>query len=285
MSFKNSAHRPLNGAATPPVEDSAHLEPDAYRVAFSDSEFMARKETRGVRIQLEMLKPDLAQDALGVQNTVVVFGGARFCEQSQAQVNLERALESKDSRAILKAQAQVRNAHFYDKARRFGQLIGRYTKNAEPDKRLFIATGGGPGVMEAANRGASEEGAYSIGHNIVLPFEQTPNSYVTPELSFKFHYFAIRKMHLLMRAKALVAFPGGFGTLDEIFEVLTLIQCGKSKQVPVFLFGEAYWKSLVNMDFLLAEGAISPEDLSLFQYANEPEEVWDAIAQFYELKQ
>ncbi len=259
------------------------LQPDAYRLAFSDPEFLLRRETRGIRIQLEMLKPDLDQSAYGIENTVVVFGSARFPSPEQAQTNLQQAQHIGDIQAIALAQRHVRNAKHYDQARLFARLVAGYSNERPPGDRLFIATGGGPGIMEAANRGAHEMGAPNVGLNIALPHEQSANPYVTPDLSFKFHYFAMRKMHFLMRAKALAAFPGGFGTLDELFEVVTLVQTGKAKAVPIILFGIDYWKRLINFDVLIEEGAISPEDLNLFKYTDDPQEAWDHIKTFYQL--
>ena len=259
------------------------LEADAYRLAFSDPEFLLRRETRGIRFQLEMLKPDLGQAEQGIESTVVVFGSARFSAPEQAQEALLQAERGGDAPALLVAQRQVRNAHYYDQARRFAQLVATYSADKPNSERLFIATGGGPGIMEAANRGAHEMGALTVGLNIALPHEQQGNPYVTPSLSFKFHYFALRKMHFMMRAKALVAFPGGFGTLDELFEVITLVQTGKAKPVPIVLFGTSYWKRLFNFEVLLEEGAVSPEDLKLFTYVDEPQAAWDFIRTFYRL--
>jgi hypothetical protein len=259
------------------------LEADAYRLAFADPEFLLRRETRGIRFQLEMLKPDLEQQAQGIENTIVVFGSARFPAPEQAQQALQLARDSGDAQALAVAQRQERNAVFYEQARVFGQLVATYSKPLLPQQQLFICTGGGPGIMEAANRGAQEMGVPTIGLNIALPHEQGSNPYVTPSLSFKFHYFALRKMHFMMRAKALVAFPGGFGTLDELFEVITLVQTRKAKPVPIILFGSSYWKRLVNFDVLIEEGAISPEDLKLIEYVDEPQTAWDAIKTFYQL--
>ncbi len=259
------------------------LEADAYRLAFADSEFLLRRETRGIRFQLEMLKPDLAQQALGIENTIVVFGSARFVEAAEAQKQLDAARSSQDPQAVRRAQTLMRNAHYYDQARQFAQMVADYSLSCPQENQLHIATGGGPGIMEAANRGAHDRGALNVGLNILLPHEQEPNPYISPELCFKFHYFALRKMHFLIRAKALVAFPGGFGTLDELFEVLTLVQCKKAKPVPIFLFGSDYWKRLLNFDVLVDEGAISPEDLSLFTYVDEPEQAWEGIKHFYNL--
>ena len=259
------------------------LEADAYRLAFADPEFLLRRETRGIRFQLEMLKPDLEQQAQGIENTIVVFGSARFPAPEQAQQALQLARDSGDAQALVVAQRQERNAVFYEQARLFGQLVATYSKPLLPAQQLIICTGGGPGIMEAANRGAQEVGAPTVGLNIALPHEQGSNPYVTPSLSFKFHYFALRKMHFMMRAKALVAFPGGFGTLDELFEVITLVQTRKAKPVPIILFGSSYWKRLLNLDVLIEEGAISPDDLKLIEYVDEPQAAWDAIKTFYQL--
>ena len=264
---------------------SSHwLEPEANRLAFADPEFLLRRETRGIRFQLEMLKPDLAQAEAGIEHTVVVFGSARFIDRESAQERLNAALQNVDAKSIAQAQAWVRNAEHYENARIFAQMVARSCDCLPQHEKLFICTGGGPGIMEAANRGASEAGALSVALNIALPHEQIPNAYVTPGLSFKFHYFALRKMHFMMRAKALVAFPGGFGTLDELFEVVTLVQTRKSKPVPILLFGSDYWKRLLNMDLLVEEGMISADDLNLFSYVDTPEAAWQAICAFYQLK-
>nr|WP_295783812.1 TIGR00730 family Rossman fold protein [Rhodoferax sp.] len=257
------------------------LEADAYRLAFADPEFLLRRETRGIRMQLEMLKPDLAQLEQGIENTVVVFGSARFSSMEDAQRIMEQARASQDAAAIRLAERHLRNAHYYEQARQFGHLVATNNAPLPPRARLYICTGGGPGIMEAANRGASEAGAPTVGLNIALPHEQSGNRYLTPSLSFKFHYFALRKMHFMMRAKAMVAFPGGFGTLDELFEVITLVQTRKSHPIPIILFGSEYWKRLLNLEVLVEEGAISPEDLNLFQYCDKPQEAWDAIEAFY----
>ncbi len=259
------------------------LEANAYRLAFADPEFLLRRETRGIRFQLEMLKPDVEQQQQGIENTIVVFGSARFPAPEQAQEALKLAKDSGDAAALALAERHVRNAHYYEQARQFGQLVATYSNPRPPPEQLFICTGGGPGIMEAANRGAQEMGALTVGLNIALPHEQSSNPYVSPSLNFKFHYFALRKMHFMMRAKALVAFPGGFGTLDELFEVITLVQTRKAKPVPIILFGSDYWKRLFNFDVLLEEGAISPEDLKLFQYVDDPKVAWDAIKTFYQL--
>ena len=259
------------------------LAPESNRLAFADPEFLLRRETRGIRFQLEMLKPDLAQQEHGIEHTVVVFGSARFQSQEKAQKTLEVAQGSGVVIDIKRAEALVRNAHFYEQARAFGHLIAQYSANKHNPNKLFICTGGGPGIMEAANRGASEAGGISVGLNIALPHEQTPNPYITPELSFKFHYFALRKMHFMMRAKALVAFPGGFGTMDELFETLTLVQCKKAKPVPIVLFGTDYWKKVFHPEMMMEEGVIAEEDLQLFRFVDSVEDAWEVIRAFYAL--
>ena len=259
------------------------LHADAYRLAFADPEFLLRRETRGIRFQLEMLKPDLAQHERGIHNTVVVYGSARVREAAIAQEQLAVAEAGGNPQAIARARALLRNSAYYNHARELGRIVARHSARCSPENQLYICTGGGPGVMEAANRGAHDEGALNVGLNIALPHEQSANPYITPELSFKFHYFALRKMHFMMRAKALVVFPGGFGTLDELFEVITLVQCKKAKPVPIVLFGSVYWQRLLNLDVLVEEGTVSPEDLRLFTYADDPQAAWDYIRRFYNL--
>jgi len=260
------------------------LQADAFRLAFADPEFLLRRETRGIRFQLEMLKPDLDQQALGVTNTIVVFGSARFAAPEAAQAQLEQARRSGDAQALARAERDERNARHYAQARRFGRLVAEHSCRLPENERLYICTGGGPGIMEAANRGASDAGALNVGLNIALPHEQHHNPYISPSLCFKFHYFALRKMHFMMRAKALVAFPGGFGTLDELFEILTLVQTGKSEPVPVVLHGSSFWKRLINFDLLIEEGVISPADTELFSFVDTPEDAWEAIQSFYRLE-
>ena len=259
------------------------LQPDATRLAFADPEFLLRRETRGLRFQLEMLKPDLEQQAQGIDNTIVVFGSARFLSPDDALAAQVAARSGGDPNAIAKADRQLVNSKFYAQAREFAQRVAKYSATKPHADKLFIATGGGSGVMEAANRGAHESGAPTVGLNIALPHEQQPNPYITPSLSFTFHYFALRKMHFLMRAVALVAFPGGFGTLDELFEVITLVQTGKVKPIPIILFGAAHWKRLVDFDYLVELGAISESDLSFFSYADEASAAWQQIQSFYKL--
>ncbi|HYE41567.1 MAG TPA: TIGR00730 family Rossman fold protein [Ramlibacter sp.] len=259
------------------------LDPDANRLAFVDPEFLLRRETRGIRFQLELLKPDLEQQAHGIENTIVVFGSARFRDSEQSAALVKAAEASGDEAVLRRARALARNAHYYEKARAFGRVVAEYSADKEPRDKLFVCTGGGPGIMEGANRGSHEAGGVSVGLSIALPMEEAANEYVTPALSFKFHYFALRKMHFMMRAKALVAFPGGFGTLDELFEVITLVQTRKARQVPIVLFGSDYWKRLINFELLVEEGVISPADLDLFQFADDPETAWNLIKTFYRL--
>ena len=256
---------------------------DSNRMAFADPEFLFRRETRGIRFQLELLKPDLGQSAQGIENTIVVYGSARFLSLEDATAALAAAQANGDAERVRLAERAVRNARYYDQARQFARLVARYSNTQEPANRIHICTGGGPGIMEAANRGAHDEGAPNIGLNITLPHEQSGNRFITPTLSYKFHYFALRKMHFMMRAKALVAFPGGFGTLDELFEVLTLVQTGKTKPVPVILFGTDFWTRLIDFDFLVEQGTISAEDLRLFHRTDDPQDAWDRIREFYQL--
>jgi len=259
------------------------LQPDSNRLAFADPEFLFRRETRGIRFQLEMLKPDLEQSAQGIENTVVVYGSARFVSHEEATRQVAEAEASGDAQRIALARRALRNAAYYEQARQFARLVAEHSQHQPPEDRIYVCTGGGPGIMEAANRGAHDAGQPTIGLNIVLPHEQHGNPYITPSLSFKFHYFALRKMHFMIRAKALVAFPGGFGTLDELFEVLTLVQTRKAKPVPIVLFGTAFWSRFLNFDVLVEEGTIAPEDLGLFHITDDPQDAWATIQQFYAL--
>jgi uncharacterized protein (TIGR00730 family) len=263
----------------------------SYRQAHIDPDFMAREQLRPLRLQLELLKPELIQQDLGVSSTIVVFGGTRIPERHLAERQLEEArvaLSARPDDAALQREVRIAEnlfskAHYYDEARALARTI---SSMCQIDHRCdyVIVTGGGPGIMEAANRGAHDVGAKSIGLNITLPFEQQPNSYITPELCFEFKYFAIRKMHFLMRAKAMVAFPGGFGTMDELFETLTLIQTRRMEPIPVILFGRDYWDRLVNWEMFVEEGTISPGDLDLISYAETADEAWHIIAGFYREK-
>ena len=263
--------------------DSPHTRSSSYRLAYQDEDFILRDELRPVRLQLELLKPELILQENHIESTVVVFGSARIPDPQTAQARLVSAeaeyRKNKDDNALKQkvdvARRALVNSKYYEEARKLGGLI---SSNTGKDT-LVVITGGGPGIMEAANRGAHEAGVPSIGMNIVLPFEQAPNPYITPELTFQFHYFAVRKMHLLMRAKALVAFPGGYGTLDELFETLTLIQTRKVTPIPILLFGRDFWERVINFGALVEEGTISPGDLELFQYVETAEDAWAIISQ------
>jgi len=256
----------------------------SYIPADRDTEFLQREELRSVRIGLELLKPELIQQEQGIQSTIVVFGSARLQEPNAAARTLQLAEEEvarfpTDQASRQRAEMARRRlalSKYYDVAREFGRLV---SSTCQIDDRCdyVIVTGGGPGIMEAANRGAADVGAKSIGLNITLPHEQYPNPYITPELCFQFHYFAIRKMHFLIRAKALVALPGGFGTLDELFETLTLLQTGKTRNVIVVLIGRDFWEHVINWPLLVENGLISQEDLRLFHYAETAQEAWDLI--------
>ncbi|MBP1806570.1 TIGR00730 family Rossman fold protein [Rubellimicrobium aerolatum] len=245
------------------IPDTAQTRSASYRLAFADDDFLLREELRPVRLQLELLKPQLMLDEAGIETTIVLFGGARIPEPARAQT----------ARTPLLAQL----SRYYEEARRFAYLATESSLVESRGRRGVIVTGGGPGVMEAGNRGAAEAGGRSIGLNIVLPHEQAPNPYVTPELCFNFHYFALRKMHFLMRAEAVCVFPGGFGTLDEMFEALTLIQTGRMAQVPFLLFGRDYWERIIDWPALAEAGTISPEDLDLFRTVETAEEALEAM--------
>ncbi len=261
--------------------EADYLQSTSYRLAFQDPDFLLKDELRPVRLQLELLKPELALQENGIESAVVVFGSARILEPEAAAARLESARVDLSRDAgnpglqanLKKAERVMDGSRYYAEARKLGNLIGRHSDN----HHLVVMTGGGPGIMEAANRGAHEAGGLTIGMNIVLPHEQYPNPYISPELNFQFHYFAIRKMHLLMRAKCLVAFPGGFGTLDELFETLTLIQTGKIRRIPVLLFGRDFWARVVNFQALVDEGTISAPDLDLFRFIETAEEAWEII--------
>ena len=275
-----SAHEDAKAARL--YMDSLQSLSPSYKLAYQDEDFLLRDELRPVRLQLELLKPELVQQEHNIETTVVIYGSARIPDPERARDDLERiekeAREAGDTPDVRAKMARARNAvkrsRYYEEARKLAHLI---SANTEEDK-LVVVTGGGPGIMEAANRGAYESGCQSIGMNIVLPFEQRPNPYVTPELSFQFHYFAIRKMHLLMRAKSLVAFPGGFGTMDELFETLTLIQTRKIKPIPVLLFGKDFWKKIINFNALVEEGVVAEKDLKIFQFVETAEDAWEIIA-------
>ncbi len=263
--------------------DSPQCRSASYKLAFQDPDFLLQDELRPVRLQLELLKPELILQEQHIESTVVIYGSARIMDPETAETRLVSAQaeysRSKDdllaAKKVASARRTLENSRYYDEARKLGHLI---SSNTGKDQ-LVVVTGGGPGIMEAANRGAHEAGMPSIGMNIVLPREQAPNPYITPDLNFQFHYFAVRKMHLLMRAKSLVAFPGGFGTFDELFETLTLIQTQKVQPIPVLLFGKAFWERIINFDALVEEGTISAKDLKLFKYVKSAEEAWQKIAE------
>lgn len=267
--FHTSEEDLFNAQLTPVTPQT---EAQAYRLAFADGDFLTREELRPVRLQLELLKPEIYLQEHGITSTVVVFGGARIPAPG-AEPGGKNAAQRK---------SLAEKAHFYEEARKFSELVSHASKKLDC-KEFVITSGGGPGVMEAANLGAQNAGAVSIGLNIVLPHEQKPNDYVTPELCFNFHYFAIRKMHFLMRARAVAAFPGGFGTMDELFEVLTLIQTERVEPMPIVLFGEKFWRRIINFEALAEEGTISPEDIELFQFVETAEQGWEIIRKYYEL--
>ncbi|MCC7474261.1 MAG: TIGR00730 family Rossman fold protein [Pirellulales bacterium] len=266
----------------------AILQSPSYRLAEVDIDFLSRKENRPLRMQLELLKTETLLREHKIESTVVVFGGTQImpCEQAEAvlneaKLNAERSPhDARVRRALRRAEQIVAKSHFYEEAREFSRLVS----SAEPmdgRPKLVVMTGGGPGVMEAANRGAFEVGAKSVGLNIDLPHEQEPNPYITPDLCFQFHYFAMRKFHFVLRAAALVVFPGGFGTLDELFDCLCLRQTRRMQQIPIILYGRSYWDGVINFKFLTDEGVIDDDDLQLISYAETPRQAWDIIAQFH----
>ena len=252
----------------------------AYRLALQDTEFLLREELRPVRFQLELLKPEMLLDEAGIGSTLVMYGSARIPEPDKADALIAAAVDD-DSRKI--AERLKEKAKYYDEARELARLASVCGISANGKRDFVVCSGGGPSIMEAANRGAADAGQESIGLNIVLPHEQAPNEYVTPSLSFQFHYFALRKMHFLLRARAVAVFPGGFGTLDEFLELVTLVQTGKMEKLPILLFGEAFWKRVINFEALAEEGTISRADLDLFQFVETADEAWAIIQRFYDL--
>jgi len=253
--------------------DTPQTRSAAYRLAFADDEFLTSEDIRGVRFQLEYLKPEMRLREHGINSTVVLFGGARIPEPGKPAWAAKNDTQKKNLEAA---------SRYYDEARRFAQLASQ-TSLSLGSKEFVVVTGGGPGVMEAGNRGATDVGAPSIGLNIVLPHEQAPNLFVTPDLSFNFHYFATRKIHFLLRAKVVAVFPGGFGTLDEFFETLTLIQTGRMEPVPLILFGKDFWTKVIDLEALAEAGTISPTDPDLFSVVDTADEGWDVVRQFYNL--
>ncbi|MEP3232387.1 MAG: TIGR00730 family Rossman fold protein [Hyphomicrobiales bacterium] len=266
--FKSSSDDLEKAQAIP---DTPQTRAPAYRLAFADNDFLVSEYTRNIRLQLEYLKPELTLIEEGIRSTVVLFGGARIPEPGGEAWAAKTDIARKNLEA---------NSKYYQEAREFAQLSSKASLKHD-NKEYVVVTGGGPGVMEAGNRGADDVGAKSIGLNIVLDHEQAPNEYITPELCFNFHYFAIRKMHFLVRAKAVAVFPGGFGTMDELFETLTLIQTGRMEEVPVLLFGKAFWERVINLDALAEEGTISPDDINLFHVVDTAQEGWDIVKDFY----
>ncbi|MBH1992395.1 MAG: TIGR00730 family Rossman fold protein [Sphingomonadaceae bacterium] len=260
-------------AGTPQTQSAA------YRLAFQDAEFLLREDLRPVRFQLELLKPQLLMDEANIESTFVFYGSARIPEPDQVQARIDAATTPQQKRI---AENLGHKARYYEEARKLARIAAQYPVNQAGCRHFVVCSGGGPSIMEAANRGAVDVGATTIGMNIVLPHEQAPNRFVTPELSFQFHYFALRKMHFLLRARALAVFPGGFGTFDEMFELLTLIQTGKMKPIPILLYGKDFWTRVIDFEALADEGVISPADLNLITWVETAEEGWDAVQAFYQ---
>ena len=260
--------------------DTPQTRHPAYRLAFRDTDFLLREELRPVRFQLELLKTEMLLDEANIGSTLVIYGSARIPSPEMCEQMLAAAV-TPELRAV--AERLVAKAKDYDVARTLARTASSCALVEDGMRQFVVCSGGGPAIMEAANRGAADVGAESIGLNIVLPHEQQPNPYVTPRLSFQFHYFALRKMHFLLRARALAAFPGGYGTLDELLETLTLIQTGKMKPIPVLLFGREYWDRIINFEAMAEEGVINREDLDLFRWCETAEEGWKAISDFYGL--
>jgi uncharacterized protein (TIGR00730 family) len=260
------------GISTPQTENPS------YRLAFQDMDFLLREDLRPVRFQLELLKPELILEEANIASTFVMYGSARIPEPAKAKALLELA---QGEEAVRIAERLVAKSKYYDEAYKLAQLVSDFPRDEAGKRHFVVCSGGGPSIMEAANRGAAECGQESIGLNIVLPHEQAPNPYVTPHLSMQFHYFALRKMHFLLHARALAAFPGGFGTFDELFELLTLIQTGKIKPIPVLLFGREFWNRVVNFEALVEEGVISARDLDIFTFVETAEEAWAVVKHFY----
>jgi uncharacterized protein (TIGR00730 family) len=265
-------------AATP----APQTQDPAYRLAFQDDEFLLRDDLRPIRFQLEMLKPDLLLDEARIGSTIVFYGSARIPAPDRAEALVAASTTDTQRRIAERLRAK---SHYYEEARKLARLASATPDDDEGRRQFVVCSGGGPSIMEAANRGAADVGADSIGLNIVLPHEQAPNAFVTPSLSFQFHYFALRKMHFLIRARAVAVFPGGFGTLDEMFELLTLVQTGKMAALPILLYGRDFWNRVVDFDALVEEGVVSPNDLSLFHYVETAEEGWDYIQQWYRARE
>src|SRR6478735_12535425 len=257
------------------VPSVPQTESSAYKLAFQDAEFLLRQDLRPVRFQLELLKPELLMNEANIGSTFVFYGSARIPEPGKADALLASAQTDYQRKVAERLKAK---SHYYNVARKLARHASTCECDEEGKKHFVVCSGGGPSIMEAANRGAQDEGKESIGLNIVLPHEQLPNSYVTPDLSFQFHYFALRKMHFLLRARAVAVFPGGFGTFDEMFELLTLIQTGKVRPLPILLFGKDYWNRVVNFEAMVEEGVIAPHDLDLIHWTEDAQEAWDFVA-------
>jgi len=270
---KQDAESAKGAISTPQTENPA------YRLAFQDMDFLLREDLRPVRFQLELLKPQVIFDEAKIASTFVFYGSARIPEPAKAQALLDLATDDK-SRAI--AERLVAKSKYYEIARELAQITSKLPRDEAVMRHFVVCSGGGPSIMEAANRGAMDVRAESVGLNIVLPHEQAPNPYVTPSLSMQFHYFALRKMHFLLHARALAAFPGGFGTFDELFELLTLIQTGKIAPIPVLLVGREFWEKVINFQALVDEGVVSERDLGIFTYVETAEEAWEVVRAFYE---
>jgi hypothetical protein len=269
----------VDARAAEHVPSIPQTESAAYKLAFQDSEFLLREDLRPVRFQLELLKPELFLNEAGIDSTFVFYGSARIPSPEMADALVAAATNAEQEAIAERLKAKAR---YYEVARELAKLASRLGTDEEGKRHFVVCSGGGPSIMEAANRGAFEEGRETIGLNIVLPHEQLPNRYVTPELSFQFHYFALRKMHFLLRARAVAVFPGGYGTFDELFELLTLVQTGKVRPLPILLFGRDYWNRVVNFDAMVEEGVISPHDLDLIHWCEEAEEAWQFVTHFYE---
>src|SRR3954453_11209431 len=257
---------------------SPQTESVAYKLAFQDTDFLLREDLRPVRFQLELLKPELLLNEAGIGSTFVFYGSARIPSPEMADALIAAATNTEQERIAERLKAK---AHYYEVARELARLASTNGLDEEGKHHFVVCSGGGPSIMEAANRGASEEGRDSIGLNIVLPHEQLPNRYVTPGLSFQFHYFALRKMHFLLRARAVAVFPGGFGTLDESLELLTLVQTGKVRPLPIILFGRDFWNRVINFRAMVEEGVIAPHDLDLIHWCEQAEEAWEFVTNFY----
>lgn len=254
---------------------------DSYKFAFADKAFLARRETMGIRFELELLKPEVLLKEHGIDHTITVFGSTRFVSHQHA-LELEKNAKTPDE--VMAAKKALLHSKYYESARQFGELVAHYNATQKlHSNKLHICTGGGPGIMEAANRGAFEAGDKTIGFNISLPREQHPNPYISPGLSFRFHYFALRKMHFMLRARAIVAYPGGFGSFDELFEVLTLIQTKKVVPIPVILVGKDYWDEMVNFDQMVEFGVIDKEDMHIIRFVETANEAWQVIQDWYQL--